>query len=526
MGLLNYLILGILYLASCKPIEKGKKSTPNKESDQKQTVFMLTSSEPVDGTLLNFSKLNTDNAVLGEVNLLKLSLQEDPRADYYEFSICTRDKSQCMPSKMSPESFVFEPFYYPNAPAGDLIVEVRACVREYNAISIDKMCNPWESVEFQQKENKESQALTLIKKIYELESYVIDDVSALRELYVKYGSYFPEPQTEEEKELRAAIGNMKAIGEDSLSHLLLTDKFLETYASLAAREASNSSEQTGLFLDDVAQEKKLKPLPNGGVLQKSNVETTNLFALSLATLRSINAVISHERQLNTELDKIKCYQTLKKITRESPELRNLIEENPRTVIAKAQVHVEILDAASRGFTGVKLLQWNKLQKQLKSFQALEAQITRNERGPLTDTEKAQYKDIQEKIQAMDIEAKKNMPSAPSPSLEANKQIAEVKAPNVDAPHTQKKPGPAPIVEAGKTGSAPEIRRTRLSSKIGILTSLLSPAILKSLNLSENNTGAPIEDVKSAIDQLYLQIINDRLELAKLQEALGNELLKK
>jgi hypothetical protein len=565
------LLLSSFCLCSCKQKSKNP-SSPTEYTHSPKSISLI---DPIDGAQLKIDNLEAKDVVVGGIHLLEINLQEDPLANYYQFAICTKDNAKCEPSKDSPGEFVSSPFVYPSAPAGDLVLEVRACVRSYNALTNGKTCNDWQSVSFRQEANSDSTAYTLIKKMYATQVNIMQDAYYIWALYTSYNNAVSNSSVVTDSpailELQRMAQNAENLGQDVLSQMILSDSFLHAYNTISSLTLPKEENVTiGLNLEMAPVDTKSTApevtIHGHDVIRQSTqgliqtlthtppIPTAQLMMkAALFGLRSIVLQEAKRQALNAELRKSATYTTLRKIlppyepsdeklfaegkiTREefdrrrekgknspisSKDLTALIHENPEVVIRSANVKLEVLEMAEKGLVGVDLLNYNKLKK----LQAIpEAQRK--------DIQKTNLADLQKKLESkgiVDADGKLTKPAIIEANIEKSlansvvetRKIAAIQLPEIFQRPTVRSPI-NPEVKATESKINP--REKAGSAKTAAGTVLIAAAI-GAMRLNENSTSDPNYNVVMGIDIVFRQLIEDRLQFVFLQEQLGQELLK-
>lgn len=542
---LSFLLMALVF-GSCT---KKKKADVQVDSSAEATLGLtaLEKIAPFDGTFLSIKNLAAKNLQAQTLNLLEISFEEDPAADYYSFVICNI-QNVCSPSSTSPGQVLHSPFVYPYAPVGTLNIQVKACLRTYNAKSEDKTCGPTLTTVFQQKQNPEGSLFSLVKKIYDLEQEILKKSVDLRQSFLKFTTSTQElVKTDSSlKDLRTVAQNALNIGQDPISQVLSSDFLLNVYNTLQ-QDGTGDSTETGLGLN-LSDVPTAHPIINGSVvlsgavvaissqelaaryvLQQAEQNATEQLIIQqilskIAIGVAFNNLSEDERKflLNTELKKVGTYNTLQKVLVPGSELHKAVTENPDLVIERAAVHLDILEAAQVGakgepLTGAALLRQVK-RNQLQKLEAKEnPTVTEQNRiNQLREDLKKSGPPLVEPVVSDPNNKPLNVDEQRANSIDRTRKIAEARV-RVEADYNNAiHPTKRNVVKEFGKGLATGALVMTLSQMLRTAVGLVS---------STTNSQTSTQTLKDELNAIYQAIITNRTQLAQLQQDLALALQK-
>lgn len=563
---LNFKVLSFIMMIFCIYSCTKKKKAETQVDSSAQAVLGLTALDkidPLDGRILVIKNLTAKNiqvvpknTATPALNLLEIAFEEDPAADYYSFVICTT-QNVCSPTLVSPGQVLHSPFIYPYAPAGTLNIQVKACLRTYNAISEDKTCGPALTTVFQQKQNPDGTLLSLVKRIYDLEQEILKRSVDLRQSFLKFHTNTEDLIKTDPtlKDMRTVALNVLNAGQDPITQLLSSSLVTDVYNTLAqSADSTGTGTATttgsgttttggGLKLDDsttiITGSVVGGSMVLGGALvlvgslvyysssrvsaakaaQDAEQEAVTQAVLARLAVTAALADLSEAQRkayLNIELQKVKAYRTLQdQILKDTEvgtdgkhvtgsELHQIMMENPDTVIEKAALHIELLEAAKEGLTGPKLARKLRLDKLDRIIEG---------GGTLTTDQEADRAKLVAEFPPPPLDpvpAPKTVviDESISNSLERNKAIVEART-RVEADYLTKHP-------SAKLGTGAVARGIGVGALVAAIPSLLGRAMA----LDGTSSNSPSQTLTDELNATYQAIMNNRMHLAKFEQDLA------
>ncbi|MBP6218920.1 MAG: hypothetical protein KA436_10070 [Oligoflexales bacterium] len=246
--LLPLCVLSFSLIFSCKKNE-NQASSQSKEAtraaekkDAQVRLGDLQARSGVDGTSLALTSPSAHAFSMGSHSVLQLTAQEDPRADYLEYVICTApspkekdnapSQKKCSPSMDKPGIFTLGITNIPLLSQGDYIVSLRSCTRR--PLKSEGACGRFVELTYTQSQSQ-SPLKPLLTQIYLTEQKIrdqchqlaksIEDTSKLGMSAYDHSNGTQNDQQKARKKFGEILNRISDLGEDRVCDIFLNGGF-------------------------------------------------------------------------------------------------------------------------------------------------------------------------------------------------------------------------------------------------------------------------------------------------------------
>ena len=120
------------------------KPTTQQDSSEPENLLAYPKNDMVSASTLEVKGLALRNKAYDAYQTLIIDVEINTLVDEYQFVICTKGSTtNCHPREEEKETFKITPFEFPDPPAGEIEVKVRACANRDRLVDPLVPCGSW-----------------------------------------------------------------------------------------------------------------------------------------------------------------------------------------------------------------------------------------------------------------------------------------------------------------------------------------------------------------------------------------------